>query len=212
MNPLILWKEQKEQAIACMILLAKSIWCFYLVLIQCCSGLELLSQEEVIAQVSLELILLMPSSHQRAISSLSANAWKLSGFLWQFASLKIGRDSLGASCSCISWAPWMPMFWFAEGLGRKTWDQGLCWPWDRKNLGQDLNLIRTRQGPKRTGNKKITVNSHGGMQDTRTAEIPNYCLQQNYMEMSTSGIAPLFVVWYKSGMNQNFGFISAPQP
>lgn len=56
MNPLILWKEQKEQATACMILLAKSIWCFYLVLIQCCSGLELLSKKKAIAQVSLELI------------------------------------------------------------------------------------------------------------------------------------------------------------
>lgn len=176
MNPLILWKEQKEQATACMIWLAKSIWYFYLVLFQCCSGLELLSQEEVIAQVSLELILLMPSSHQRAISFLSANGWKLSGFLWQFASLKIGRDSFGASYSFISWALWRPMFWFAEGLGRKTWDQGLCWPWDRKNLRTRPEFHQNQAGAQTTGNKKITVNSHGDKQDTCTAETPNQYL------------------------------------
>lgn len=71
----------------------------------------------------------------------------------------------------------------------------------KKNLGQDLNFIRTRQGPKITVNK-ITVNSHGGMQDTCTAETPIHCLQQNYMEMSTSGITPLFVVCFVSGINQ----------
>lgn len=135
--PWFFGKSRRNRLQACMILLAKSIWCFYLVLIQCCSGLELLSQEEVIAQVSLELILLMPSSHQRAISSLLANGWKLSGFLWQFASLKIGRGQPWGQVQLHSWAPWRPMFWFAEDLGRKAWDQGLCWPWDRK-------ILRTR--------------------------------------------------------------------
>lgn len=104
------------------------------------------------------------------------------------------------------WALWRLMFWFAEGLGRKTWDQGLCWPWDRKNLRTRPEFHQNQAGAQTTGNKKITVNSHGDMEDTHTAETPNQCLQHNYMEMSTNGITPLFVVWYISGMNQIYWF------
>lgn len=138
-----------------MILLAKLIWCFYLVLIQCCSGLELLSQEEVIAQVSLELILLMPSSHQRAISSLLANGWKLSGFLYRSASLKIGRGQPWGQLQLHFMGTLEAHVLVCRGLGEKSLRSGVMLVLgQKKTLGQDLNFIRTRQGPKITGNLK----------------------------------------------------------
>lgn len=144
----------------------------------------------------------MPSSHQRAISSLLANGWKLAGFLWQYASLKIGRGQPWGQLLLHFMGTLEAHVLVCRGFGEKSLRSGVMLALgQKKTSGQDLNFLRTRQGPKRTSIKKNTVNSHGGMQDTHTAETPIQCLQQNYMEMSTSGLTPPFVVWFMSGMN-----------
>lgn len=115
---------------------------------------------EITVQVSLCLIQPMPSSDQRTIFLLVANGWKQSGFPWGFVSLKIwshlrkGRPQ--GQLHCISRAPWRSMFWFAEDVGRKARDQGLCW---LLGLGKALAKPQSPSGPGRGEEVVIRIRS-----------------------------------------------------
>lgn len=129
-------------------------------------------------------------------SILSACQWLKASWLSLAVCFPKNRKgtALGPAATAFHGHPGGPCSGLQRVWGEKPEIRGYAGPGTEKTLGQDLNLLRTRQGPKRTSNKKNTVNSHGGMQDIHTAETPIQCLQQNYMEMSTSGLTPLFVV------------------
>lgn len=63
-----------------------------------------------------------------------------------------------------------------RGLGEKNLRSGVMLALGQKKLRTRPEFHQNQAGAQTTGNKKITVNSHGDKQDTRTAETPNQYL------------------------------------
>lgn len=100
--------------------------------------------------------LLMPSSHQRAISPLLANGWKLAGFLWQYASLKIGRGQPSGQLLLHFMGTLEAHVLVCRGFGEKSLRSGVMLALGQKKP-QDKTWISSEPGrdPKEPVLKKI---------------------------------------------------------
>lgn len=98
----------------------------------------------------------MPSSHQRAISSLLANGWKLAGFLWQYASLKIGRGQPSGQLLLHFMGTLEAHVLVCRGFGEKSLRSGVMLALGQKKP-QDKTWISSEPGrdPKEPVLKKI---------------------------------------------------------
>lgn len=137
-------------------LLAKSIQCFYVVLTQCCSGLELFDITGRDNSTGFPISDRVNAKFTVKDNILPAHQWLKTIWLSPWACFAKNRVTFkegtasGLAATAFLGHPRRFVLWFAEGLGRKARGQGLCWlPELRKaldKLGSPSGLGRSPEG------------------------------------------------------------------